>query len=102
MILAGGSDEQLKSAENYAENLGLAFQIIDDLLDVDGNSEVIGKPVGSDDKNGKNTAVRLLGESRCRALANQYTENALLALNSFDGNTETLKALTELLLIREK
>ncbi|MBR5923220.1 MAG: polyprenyl synthetase family protein [Clostridia bacterium] len=102
VILAGGSDEQLKSAENYAENLGLAFQIIDDLLDVDGNSEVIGKPVGSDDKNGKNTAVRLLGESRCRALANQYTKNALLALNSFDGNTETLKALTELLLIREK
>ena len=102
VILAGGDDGLLKLAESYAENLGLAFQIVDDLLDVSGNSDVLGKPVGSDDKNCKNTSVRLLGESRCHALAKQYTENALSVLDSFPGDTDTLKAITEMLLIREK
>ena len=102
VILAGGDDGQIKLAETYAENLGLAFQIIDDLLDVGGTADVLGKPVGSDDKNGKNTAVRLLGESRCRALATQYTENALSALSGFNGDTSVLKEITEMLLTREK
>ena len=101
VILAGGDGQMIASAESFAENLGLAFQIIDDMLDVGGNSEITGKPVGSDDKNGKNTSVRLLGSERCRALAKEYTDNALSALDSFGGDTATLKAITEMLLIRE-
>ena len=102
VILAGGSDEQISLAESYAEKLGLAFQIIDDLLDCIGDSEVIGKPVGSDDKNGKTTAVTLLGVEKCKVLANEYTEGALNTLDCFEGDTSLLKTLTELLLKRDR
>lgn len=100
VILAGGDDVQIECAEKYAENLGLAFQIVDDLLDIGGNQEVLGKPVGSDEKNSKITSVTLLGEDRCRALAAEYTANALAALNGFDGDSTVLKELTEMLLVR--
>lgn len=102
VILAGGTDEEIALAEKYAEKLGLAFQIIDDLLDATGDTSVLGKPVGSDDKNGKITAVSLLGAEKCRRLASEYTEDALGALDCFDGDTALLKELTELLLKRNK
>lgn len=102
VILAGGEDDSIKHAESYAENLGLAFQIIDDLLDVSGNQEVLGKPVGSDEKNRKVTSVTILGADECRALAKEFTENALGALNMFSGDTSVLKAITEKLLVRSK
>ncbi len=102
VILAGGDDGSVEQAERYAESLGLAFQIIDDLLDMGGNQEVLGKPVGSDEKNQKITSLTLLGEDECRALAKEYTDNALAALDMFDGDTSVLKAITEMLLVREK
>ena len=102
VILAGGDDQKISLAEKYAENLGLAFQIVDDLLDKDGNTEVIGKPTGSDDKNAKITSIKLLGEERCRALAAEFTKVALDALAGFEGDTANLKELTELLLTRDR
>lgn len=102
VILAGGDGEKISLAENYAENLGLAFQIIDDLLDCEGDSAVTGKPAGSDVKNKKVTAVTLLGEARCRSLAEDFTANALKFLDGFDGDAATLKELTELLLKRDR
>lgn len=102
VILAGGDEGKIALAESYAENLGLAFQIVDDFLDKQGNAEVIGKPTGSDDKNSKTTSIKLLGEERCRALAEEFTKNAVLALDSFDGDTSTLKSITEMLLVRDK
>ncbi|MBO4693275.1 MAG: polyprenyl synthetase family protein [Clostridia bacterium] len=102
VVLAGGDEQSITFAERYAENLGLAFQIIDDLLDVEGNAVTLGKPVGSDDKNEKTTSVRLLGAERCRALAEDFTNNAISALDCFDGNTEVLKEITEMLLRRKK
>jgi len=60
-ILAGGTDEQVKGLTEYAQALGLAFQIKDDILDVVGDSETLGKPVGSDLRQGKSTYVSLLG-----------------------------------------
>lgn len=102
VILAGGDDQKISLAEKYAENLGLAFQIVDDLLDKDGNAEVIGKPTGSDDKNQKITSIKLLGEERCRALAAEFTKGALDALSAFEGDTSNLKELTELLLTRDR
>ena len=102
VILAGGDNEQIAHAETYAENLGMAFQIIDDLLDIEGNSEQMGKPVGSDEKNSKVTSVSILGEYRCRQLAAQFTENAISALKDFGGNTEFLRELTLQLLNRDR
>lgn len=102
VILAGGDEQSVKYAEEYAENLGLAFQIIDDLLDVKGDSAIIGKPVGSDDKNDKTTAVKLLGEERCLQLASEFTDSAIKALDNFTGDTTILRELTELLLKRDR
>lgn len=101
-ILAGADDSKIALAEKYSENLGLAFQIIDDLLDKDGNAEIIGKPVGSDEKNDKNTSIKLLGEERCKALALELTKNAISALNEFEGDTSILYELTQLLLTRDR
>ena len=102
VILAGGSEREIALAENYSENLGLGFQIIDDLLDECGDASVIGKPVGSDEKNMKITSVKLLGEARCRAKAEELTKAAISALDGFEGDTSTLVSLTELLLIRDR
>ena len=60
-ILGGGSREQRDAAEFYADRIGLAFQIVDDILDVTGDSETLGKPVGSDEENEKSTYVRFYG-----------------------------------------
>lgn len=60
-VLAGASDEAVKKLEQAAENIGIAFQIQDDILDVTSSLEVLGKPVGSDEKNHKVTYVRLNG-----------------------------------------
>ena len=102
VILAGGNDQVISLAESYSEKLGLAFQIIDDLLDYSGDSAVLGKPTGSDDKNKKTTSVTLLGENKCRILATEYTSGALNTLECFDGDTTVLRELTELLLKRDR
>ncbi len=100
-ILAGAEDEDVKIAEKYAESLGVAFQVIDDILDVTGDSQLLGKPIGSDDKNGKNTAVSILGTEKARALAAKLTDEALSALEMLPGNKDNLRSLTEYLLVRE-
>jgi len=100
-ILAGATDEEIKKAEEYAESLGLAFQIVDDILDVYGDSEKLGKPIGSDTENDKETLVSLLGLEESRELAKAYTNNALRILDEFGGENETLKELTNYLLIRD-
>lgn len=99
-ILAGGNENQEVAAIKYGENLGIAFQLIDDILDAEGDEKLLGKPVGSDLKNEKKTFVNTLGVEKCRALAKEFTENAVLALNEFEGNTERLMTLTEYLLFR--
>ena len=102
VILAGGDEKMISIAEEYAENLGLAFQIIDDILDTEGNLATIGKPVGSDEKNDKNTALKILGSERCRKLAADFTDNAIKILDRFDADTSTLRELTCLLLKRDR
>lgn len=99
-ILAGADDDKLSYAMEYGEKLGLAFQIIDDILDATGDSKLLGKPVGSDQKNNKDTIVVRLGLEHCRALADKYTSDALAALEHFDGDKTTLVELTNYLLSR--
>ena len=99
-VIAGG-DETLKSAaEEYALNLGIAFQIQDDILDVVGDSAVLGKPVGSDDKNQKSTYVSIKGLEQAKADIIEYTNKATLALNAFSGDTKDLVELADYLINR--
>lgn len=84
-VLAGGGDEEkLSAATNFANHLGLAFQIRDDMLDVIGNAEDLGKATGADEA--KNTFVRLYGIDKCNALVMKHTNIALESLNMFQGN----------------
>ena len=90
VIAAGGSGAQIEAAARFAGNLGLAFQIRDDMLDVIGTQEEMGKGVGTDET--KNTFVRLHGLEKCEMLVNKYTASALEALCEFK-DTEYMSAL---------
>lgn len=90
-VAAGADEEKTKAAKAFAENIGIAFQIVDDILDVTSTSEVLGKPIGSDEENQKSTYVSAFGIEKCRELVNEYTQNAVDALDVFDGNKDFLK-----------
>ena len=98
-ICAEANEEKMTAAIKYAENLGLAFQIIDDILDITGNEQQLGKPIGSDAANGKITYASLNGLEKSNSYAAKLTENALDSLSAFE-NTEFLKELTLYLLKR--
>lgn len=99
-ILAGADDEKISIAEKFGEKVGIAFQIIDDILDSVSDSKTLGKPVGSDEKNNKDTIVVRLGVEYCRELAKKYTDEAYECLEQFGGDTTTLKSLASYLLDR--
>ena len=98
VILAGKFDK-ITAAANYAGALGKAFQIVDDILDVTGSFEELGKPIGSDDEQGKNTYVSLIGLEESKYTADKLTENALSYLDEFEDN-DFVKDLTKSLLER--
>ena len=100
-IAAGASNELRKAAVEYGKNLGLAFQVCDDILDVTGNELLLGKPVGSDEEEEKATYVTLLGLDAAKQTAKDYTDQAYQALEAFDENG-FLRDLTESLLTREQ
>lgn len=101
-IAAGVTDETiLRAADVYAESIGLAFQIVDDILDVTSSTEMLGKPVGSDEKNDKVTFVKLLGLEKCKALADKLTQTAIQALNDLPGDTAFLADFANALAARK-
>ena len=100
-LLAGGSCEDVLALTDYAENFGLAFQITDDILDVTGNEAILGKPVGSDEKNLKATYVTLYSLPEARQMAQTAVEKALASLGRFEGRAWVLRSLAEYLLTRE-
>lgn len=87
----GCTDNLLNAANEYALNLGIAFQIMDDILDVTSDEATLGKPVGSDDKNDKSTIVKFYGLEKAKMLVDEYTQKAVDALNTIDGDTSVLK-----------
>ena len=92
-ILAGGTEKQVKALSNYAEALGLAFQIKDDILDVVGNSERLGKPAGSDLRQGKATYVSLLGLEGAENQLHDQILKAQSALKPFNEGATFLSQL---------
>ncbi|MGN1340636.1 MAG: polyprenyl synthetase family protein [Oscillospiraceae bacterium] len=99
VIAAGGGADLQLAAGTYAKKLGLAFQIIDDILDVTADEKLLGKPVGSDRESGKYTYAALVGLDKARAEAARLTEEAAAALSVFPDR-EFLEGLTRLLLER--
>ncbi|WP_200809471.1 polyprenyl synthetase family protein [Intestinibacillus massiliensis] len=99
-IVGGADEKQMAAADVYASRLGLAFQIQDDILDIEGSTETFGKPVGSDAENRKCTYPSLLGLEKCHTLVRNLTQEAVEALSAF-GDTAFLRALAESLATRD-
>ena len=95
--LAGATDEQLLALTHFAELIGLAFQIEDDILDVTSTAEELGKPIGSDEKNNKSTYVSLFGLETARKMADDTTKEALACLDSFGEKAEPLREIAKLM-----
>lgn len=100
-ILGGASSKEMEAITTYAEYLGLAFQITDDILDVVGDEAKIGKPVGSDEKNEKATFPSLFGLEESRYMAEDAVNKAVEALEIFGERGVVLKQLAQYLLTRE-
>jgi len=101
VIAGGGTQEQVDAAHAYAQAIGLAFQVRDDMLDCIATAEDLGKPVGSDIDNDKSTFASLLGLQACEKMINRETEKAIAALDSKFENVEFLTWLARVLAERK-
>src|SRR5579875_2022309 len=99
--LAGGSASQIEALRRYGEHIGLAFQIADDILDIVGDQERIGKPVGSDQKQDKATYPRLFGIEESRQRARHEMKAALQQLQGFDEKADPLRAIAHFIVERD-
>ena len=99
---AGGSGEMLEAAAHYGACVGAAFQIRDDILDVISTSEELGKPIGSDAQEHKNTYMALLGESKCMEMIEKLTNQAKSALCGTFNDTKFLCDLADSMVTRRK
>lgn len=101
-ILAGATEDKISSAVEFAEKIGLAFQIRDDILDVISTEEELGKPIGSDSESQKSTYVSLVGLEKAQKDVQRYTDEAVLALDVFGTEAENLKQFALSLVGRKK
>jgi geranylgeranyl diphosphate synthase type II len=99
-IYAGATEEQLRALTNFGEHIGLAFQIVDDVLDVEQSSEALGKTAGKDAQQKKITFPAVHGIERSREMAEQERLAAHLALKMFDERAERLRELADLIVRR--
>lgn len=95
--LAGATNEQLLALTKFADLLGLAFQITDDILDVTSTQEELGKPIGSDEKNEKSTYVTLYGLEVAQQLAQKTIDEALACLDGFGENANPLREIAKMM-----
>jgi len=100
-ILGGGTLEQIQHLDSYAQNLGLAFQITDDILNVEGDPALLGKAVGTDEQKKKSTYPALLGLEESRKLAANRVKEALQALEYFDKKADPLRAVAQYIIDRK-
>ncbi|MEE1187278.1 MAG: farnesyl diphosphate synthase [Acutalibacteraceae bacterium] len=100
-VLGGANDKQLSKISDYAYNLGIAFQIKDDILDVIGSAEKLGKPIGSDDSNNKSTYVSLVCMDNAQKAVLEYSNKAKESIAVFGEKAEFLNNLVDKLIVRE-
>ena len=101
-ILGGGNQEQVKAITSYGQVIGLAFQIADDVLDVEGDSDAMGKRAGADARKKKITYPSVLGLKESKAIQNRLVEKALDPLKSFDQKADPLRHLAMYIVERKK
>ncbi len=101
-VLGGLNSTRISMLKSYAQNIGLAFQVTDDILNVEGDPEIMGKAVGTDKLRNKATYPSLLGLKESKDFAGQLVENALQALESFDQKAVPLRAIAKYILERKK
>jgi geranylgeranyl diphosphate synthase type II len=102
LSLAGLSEPATIPYSRFADELGVLFQIVDDILDVTGSDEELGKPHGSDERHGKLTYVSLFGLERARELAAESHAKARAALAGADGDTRDLERITDFIHTRQR
>jgi geranylgeranyl diphosphate synthase type II len=100
--LVDANSSQIQLLESYAQYIGLAFQVTDDILNVEGNPAVMGKAVGTDKLRQKSTYPSLLGLEESKTFARKLIDNALQALGSFDQKAEPLRAIARYIIDRKK
>ena len=93
--VSGADEKMIEAAEVYAEKIGLAFQIVDDILDVVSDTQTLGKPVGSDAENGKVNYVTIMGIEKSREIVRALTDSAIDALRIFGDDAAFLKELAQ-------
>lgn len=101
-LLGGGGREDLIAVEEFSRYLGIAFQIKDDILDVSGTEETLGKTIGSDSENEKSTFVAIYGLEASEKMLADYTEKAIESLSRFGEKAEFLINLSKFLLDRDR
>ena len=101
-VLLNASDEQKSNLINYANHIGLAFQIADDLLDLDGNEVSIGKPIRQDIKNKTPNFVTILGKAKAKKRAIEESNKAINLIQKFKQESENLVSLAKYTVNRNK
>lgn len=100
-VLGGGNYQQIEVIERYAQNIGLAFQVADDILNVEGDPKVMGKAVGTDQLRGKSTYPSILGLKESKEFAKTLVRNALQAIEFFDNKSDPLRAIATYVIERK-
>ena len=101
-ILAGGDKEQIEAITSYGRNIGLAFQISDDILDIEGDSKTLGKTPGADEQKGKITFPAVVGLEKSRKLEGELVEAAIQALEGFEHKADPLRLIARYIIERKK
>jgi geranylgeranyl diphosphate synthase type II len=100
-ILAGGNKDEEKSINRYGQQIGLAFQIADDILNIEGDRKVIGKGIGSDKEKGKITYPSVFGTAESKTIQKELITNAIDSLIRFDTRAEPLRSLARYVITRK-
>ena len=101
-ILGGGDAAQVNAIKHYGEKIGLAFQISDDIMDIEGDSKTMGKKAGADEKKGKATYPLLIGLKKAKQIQSELIETAIEALWVFDHGAEPLRRIAKYIIERKK
>lgn len=102
LLLSGLAEPATIGYHRFAVELGVLFQIVDDILDVTGDETALGKPQGSDERHGRRTYVSVFGLERARELADESYRKARAALAEAEGRTQTLERITDYILTRQR
>lgn len=99
--LCGGSKEEISRLSKYGDCVGLAFQIADDILDIEGDEATLGKDIGSDETKGKSTYPSIIGMDESRRQAAALVDQAISCLSNFGGNAEPLRLIARYIIERK-